>query len=110
MNEYLLMLICPPICALLAGMVMLLTKPKNEDADETIDQEGAEIRASIYNAYRGMVKQHAHGLWMLTACLSQESPSRDVALYALEQTAQNLSRFNTAPIRDAIEEIKGIGD
>lgn len=67
------------------------------------DGEAAAVRAAVYSAYRGMIRQHAHGLHLLSACLDRSvNPSRAAALYALRQTADALQRFDCRPIFEAI--------
>lgn len=74
------------------------------------EPEDDGTRAAVYSAYRGMLRQHASGLWRLTACLSQRCPAKNVALYALEETARELGDrgYNCKPIFQAIDTIKNI--
>ena len=87
------------------------TKPREDEPaqDEEKDEGvGVLVRGFIYSAYRGMLQQHAHGLWRLSACLSQKSVPVGVALTALTETAKELGRFNLAPIHNAIAEIESL--
>lgn len=107
-----------PVIELIIGIIIAIairdgkkdTYPYDTEPVVMEDKEGERVRWIVFKAYRGMLRQHAHGLHLLTACLSRDAVATNVALYALTETEKSLTRFNTRPIRDAIDEIKGEGE
>jgi len=113
MNEWIFGLAIAAVSAAIFGSLGAADKqttasPQDEPQGPTKEQEqGAAVRSVVYAAYRGMLKQHAHGLWRLSACLAPSCcPSPAVATFALQETAQELARFNCRPLLDAIEELQ----
>lgn len=82
----------------------------NAEREAKEKERGEAVRVLCYRAYRGMLKQHAAGLWRLTACVGYSGAvDMGVARVALEETLAALAgRYNCGPINEALDEIENL--